>query len=166
MSQGKQRILEVCTRLAEEVSARQGVEVVDVEYVKERGEYYLRIFIDKPGGVGLDDCQAFSGEIGDLLDEVDPIPGNYSLEIRLPVSSVPSKRRGIFSDLWPRRDQTYAPLDGRKNWKGTLQGLQDDHVLHRGRWANRSTIPIASIAKAHLVADLGQSTTWDRGKGA
>ena len=155
MSRGKQRILEVCTRLAEDVGARQGAEVVDVEYVKERGEYYLRIFIDKPGGVGLDDCQAFSEEIGELLDEVDPIPGSYSLEISSPGIERPLKKERDFIRFAGRLAaiKTYAPLDGRKNWKGTLQGLQDDHVLIEvdGR---QVTIPIASIAKAHLVAEF------------
>lgn len=155
MSQGKAKILEVCTKLAEEVAARQGAEVVDVEYVKERGEYFLRVFIDKPGGVTLDDCQAFSEEIGALLDEVDPIPQSYSLEISSPGIERPLKKERDFERFAGRRAaiKTYAPLDGRKNWKGTLQGLQGDQVLIEvdGEVAR---IPLAAIAKAHLVAEF------------
>src|SRR5690606_10330982 len=78
MSGSRKQIVEISTRLAEEVGAQQGVEVVDVEYVKERGEYFLRVYIDKPGGVTLDDCEAFSVVLGERLDEVDPIPNSYS----------------------------------------------------------------------------------------
>lgn len=155
MSQGRQKILQVCTQLAEEVAARQGAEVVDVEYVKEQGQYYLRIFIDKPGGVGLDDCQAFSEEIGALLDEVDPIPSSYSLEISSPGIERPLKKERDFQRFSGRLAaiKTYAPLDGRKNWKGTLQGLEDGHVLIEVD-GDLAKIPISAIAKAHLVAEF------------
>jgi len=154
MSESKRRIVEVSTRLAEEVGQRQGVEVVDVEYVKERGEYYLRVFIDKPGGVGLDDCEAFSEAIGELLDEVDPIPGSYSLEISSPGIERPLKKERDFQRFAGRlvAIRTYAPLDGRKNWKGVLHGLREGHVVIEVE-GQAVTIPFASIAKAHLVAE-------------
>ena len=155
MSQGRKRILEICSGLAEEVAAHQGVEVVDVEYVKERGEYFLRIFIDKPGGVTLDDCQAFSEEIGGLLDEVDPIPQSYSLEISSPGVERPLKKEGDFERFAGRLAavKTYSPLDGRRNFKGVLRGLQDGSVVIEvdGR---QVAIPREAIAKAHLVMEV------------
>jgi len=154
MSEARRRIVEVSTRLAEEVGSRQGVEVVDVEYVKERGEYFLRVYIDKPGGVGLDDCEAFSELMGELLDAVDPIPGSYSLEISSPGIERPLKKERDFERFAGRlvAIKTYAPIDGRKNWKGVLHGLRDGHVVVEldGRAV---AIPLASIAKAHLVAE-------------
>lgn len=155
MIQGRKKILEICTGLAEEVAARQGVEVVDVEYVKERGEYYLRIFIDKPEGVGLDDCQAFSEEIGDLLDDVDPIPGSYSLEISSPGVERPLKKERDFERFAGRLAaiRTYAPQDGRRNWKGVLQGLQDGCVVIEVE-GRQVAIPVEAIAKAHLVMEV------------
>jgi len=146
--------VEISTRLAEEVGAQQGVEVVDVEYVKERGEYFLRVYIDKPGGVTLDDCEAFSVVLGERLDEVDPIPNSYSLEISSPGIERPLKKEADFERFAGRRVavRTYAPLDGRKNWKGVLHGLSDGHVVLEVD-GQRVTIPLTSIAKAHLVAE-------------
>src|SRR5690606_2537910 len=154
MSGSRKQIVEISTRLAEEVGAQQGVEVVDVEYVKERGEYFLRVYIDKPGGVTLDDCEAFSVVLGERLDEVDPIPNSYSLEISSPGIERPLKKEADFERVAGRRVavRTYAPLDGRKNWKGVLHGLSDGHVVLEVD-GQRVTIPLTSIAKAHLVAE-------------
>ncbi|MFS8571601.1 MAG: ribosome maturation factor RimP [Clostridia bacterium] len=154
MSGSRKQIVEISPRLAEEVGAQQGVEVVDVEYVKERGEYFLRVYIDKPGGVTLDDCEAFSVVLGERLDEVDPIPNSYSLEISSPGIERPLKKEADFERFAGRRVavRTYAPLDGRKNWKGVLHGLSDGHVVLEVD-GQRVTIPLTSIAKAHLVAE-------------
>lgn len=154
MIEGRRKIVEVSTRLAEEVGSRQGVEIVDVEYVKEHGEYFLRVYIDKPGGVSLDDCEAFSEAMSELLDAVDPIPNSYSLEISSPGIERPLKKERDYERFAGRMVaiRTYAPIDGRKNWKGVLHGLKDGHVVVEADGRIYS-IPLASISKAHLVAE-------------
>ena len=68
----------------EEIVAGSEMELVDVEYVKEHGSWILRVFLDKPGGIDLDDCQSVSQILDKKLDEEDPIPGSYSLEVSSP----------------------------------------------------------------------------------
>ena len=150
----RQEIEALASDLAAEIAGAFGLELVDAEYVKERGEYFLRVYIDKPGGVTLDDCEAFSVVLGERLDEVDPIPNSYSLEISSPGIERPLKKEADFERFAGRRVavRTYAPLDGRKNWKGVLHGLSDGHVVLEVD-GQRVTIPLTSIAKAHLVAE-------------
>ena len=67
---------ELTAELAAPVVAEQGCELWDVEYVKEAGQWYLRLYIDKEGGVNINDCEAISRRVSDLLDEADPIEGS------------------------------------------------------------------------------------------
>src|SRR5690606_35558507 len=78
------RPAEIAAELAEEVARPLGLEIVDVEFRRESGGRVLRVFIDKPGGVTLDDCEALSEELSRRLDEVDPIEESYSLEVSSP----------------------------------------------------------------------------------
>lgn len=76
-----EKVTELTARLAEPVIAEQGCTLWDVEYVKEAGTWYLRVLIDKEGGVDILDCEAISRKLSDLLDEADPIEGSYTLEV-------------------------------------------------------------------------------------
>ena len=75
------KVTEVVTALAAPIVQAQGCRLWDVEYVKEAGTWYLRVFIDKDGGVSIDDCEAVSRPLSDALDEADPIAGSYTLEV-------------------------------------------------------------------------------------
>lgn len=75
------KVTEVVTALAAPIVQAQGCQLWDVEYVKEAGTWYLRVFIDKDGGVSIDDCEAVSRPLSDALDEADPIEGSYTLEV-------------------------------------------------------------------------------------
>lgn len=106
------------------------IELVDVEYVKER-DWYLRVYIDKPGGVGVEDCQELSEKLGDKLDEVDIVRDSYYLEVSSPGLDRPLKKpkdyarhAGDVVEL-----HAYAPIDGKKCIVGTLKGLVDNHVV-------------------------------------
>lgn len=141
--------------VAEELAARLGLEVVDVEYRREGGGWVLRVFIDKPGGVTLDDCQALSEELSDRLDDLDPIPTSYSLEVSSPGIERPLKRPADFERFAGRRVhvRTFAPLEGRRNFQGRLVGLvEGDVVLETD--AGQVAIPHDLVAKAHLVAEF------------
>ena len=75
------RVTETVLALAKPVVEAQGCEVWDVEYVREAGAWYLRVYIDKPGGVSIDDCEAVSRALDPVLDEADPIPTSYVFEV-------------------------------------------------------------------------------------
>jgi len=111
------------------IARRQSVEVVDVEYVKEK-DWYLRIYIDKEKGVGLDDCQKFSEAIGKLLDKMDPpiLDGSYILEVSSPgLDRLLKKERDFKRESGKMVDVTfYAPVDGQKQITAALVGLETD----------------------------------------
>ncbi|MEJ8554444.1 ribosome maturation factor RimP [Tepidibacter sp. Z1-5] len=100
-------------------------ELIDVEYVKEAGHYYLRIYIDKEGGIGLNDCKMVSEELSEILDKIDPIKENYFLEISSPGIDRPLKKDNDF-ERYKGRDvelKLYKALDGQKQFEGELVGL-------------------------------------------
>jgi len=148
-------VLAVVTPMAEAVASQLGLELVDVEYRREAGGWVLRVFIDKPGGVTLDDCQAVSYALSDQLDEADPIPNRYSLEVSSPGIERPLKRPADFERFAGRRVQirTFAPLNGRRNWQGELVGLVDGDVVLRTE-TGQVAIPHDMVARANLVAEF------------
>lgn len=75
------KLTDAVLALAEPVAAQQGCEIWDVEYVKEAGSRYLRVYIDKPDGVSIQDCEDFSRALDPILDEADPIPDSYIFEV-------------------------------------------------------------------------------------
>lgn len=95
--------------------------LVDVEFVREK-DWYLRIFLDKPGGVEIDDCQLISEKLTSLLDDKDPIAEKYYLEVSSPGIDRPLKKDQDFVDAYGTKiDITfYAPWDGMKNLVGVL----------------------------------------------
>ena len=119
--------------LAEPIAESLGVYVVDVSSKKESGERYLRIFIDKEGGVGIDDCEAFSRAIDPILDEYDPIPEAYSLEVSSPGADRKLETEREFKYYIGREVDVklYKALDGVKEFTGILSGYEDDTVYIR-----------------------------------
>lgn len=97
---GLKKVTELTAELAAPVIAAQGCELWDVEYVKEAGTWYLRLYIDKEGGVSIDDCEAISRRVSDLLDEADPIEGSYTFEVSSAGAERPLKRRLISPVFW------------------------------------------------------------------
>lgn len=151
----RKEIEAIAVRVAEEIGESEGVEIVEIQYVKEQGDYYLRVFIDKPGGVGLDDCQSFSQAFSVQFDELDPIPGSYSLEISSPGIERPLTRAEHYTRFSGRQVaiRTYAPHAGRKRWTGVLKGLNKDVVVLDVE-GETIEIPLALIGSARLVANF------------
>lgn len=140
--------------LAEGIATRHGYEVVDVEYTKEKGRWFVRIFIDKPSGITLDDCERMSRDLGDELDENDFIPHAYILEVSSPGLERPLKRPEDYRRFQGRLIEVkcYAPVGGSRNLRGRLAGsnqegiiIETDGELLRVAWPN--------IAKAHLAVE-------------
>ncbi len=126
----KGEIEALVTEISEEIAEDMGFELVDVEYVKEGTSMFLRVYLDKEGGIGIDDCQAFSKRLNPILDEKDPISENYFLEVSSPGLDRPLKKekdfiRSIGKDV---EIGTYAPVDGRKNFVGELKAFDDESV--------------------------------------
>lgn len=123
------RVEEAVEKLAEKVLADTEYEVVDVEYVKER-DWYLRVFIDKDGGVGLDDCQKVSNLLGDKIDETNIIKDRYILEVSSPgLDRALKKEKDFKRELGKKVDITlYKAVDGNKNLTGALTGYTKDTI--------------------------------------
>ncbi|MBP2654910.1 MAG: Ribosome maturation factor rimP [Firmicutes bacterium] len=105
------------------------LELVDVEYVKER-DWYLRVFLDKPGGLEVDDCQTVSERLEDKLDEVDPIKESYILEVSSPGLDRPLKKpKDFIRHIGDKVEiSTFAPINGQKKVVGTLLGVENDDI--------------------------------------
>ena len=128
---GGRKIEEVVCGLARPILDRMGYELVDIEFLKEGGEWYLRIYIDKPGGILIEDCQAVSGEIGVKLDEADPIKQSYYLEVSSPGLERPLKKDGDFKKYQGEFIQLklFKPVNGCKVYEGTLKGLKGNNII-------------------------------------
>ena len=127
------KIADKVTELARPVVEEEGCSLWDVEYVREAGCWYLRIFIDKEGGVGIDDCERISRRLDPLLDEADPIPDSYVFEVGSAGAERELKRPGDFEQFMGHEAEvkTYKPVNGSKAFVGTLAGYADGAVTLR-----------------------------------
>ena len=123
-----QKITELVAQMAAPAIARQGCTLWDVEYVREAGTWYLRVLIDKEGGVDILDCEAISRELSDLLDEADPIADSYTLEVGSAGAERALKRPGDFERFLgsPVLVKLYRAVDGRKEYPGTLEAYDPE----------------------------------------
>ncbi|WP_405379802.1 ribosome maturation factor RimP [Phascolarctobacterium sp.] len=117
------------TAMVEPLLVGTDMTLVDVEYVREK-DWYLRIFLDKPGGVEIDDCQLVSEKLTAVLDEKDPIPDKYFLEVSSPGIDRPLKKDKDFEAAYGTKVDIifYAPWEGLKNLTGVLTAHDDEAV--------------------------------------
>ncbi|MBQ8699718.1 MAG: ribosome maturation factor RimP [Schwartzia sp.] len=127
------------------------VELVDVEYVKEK-DWYLRVFIDKPEGVGVEDCQSLSERLESLLDERDVVPEAYILEVSSPgLDRVLKKPRDFERERGKAVEVSlYEPMDGEKLLVGTLEGFDGMALTLEGR----APVPKEKIAQVRLHIEI------------
>lgn len=146
------KVAEQVRTVAEPLAAMLGLEVVDIEYRKEGGRWVLRVFIDKPTGIGIDDCEALSERLGQVLDERDLIPHAYFLEVSSPGVERPLKKPADFLRFAGReaRVVTATPLNGRRKFTGKIIGADEERVQLLVEGAEVA-IPYAVIQKANLV---------------
>jgi len=143
--------------LVDSLLASQGMELVDVEYKREGRQMVLRLFVDKVGGITLDDCAQVSREVSELLDIEDFITDKYTLEVSSPGLNRPLKREADYERYRGRlvKIRTYELTEDeagnrRKTFLGDLEGLRDGIVTLRLREGQMARIPLAGIAKANL----------------
>ena len=108
----------------------EGCTLWDVEYVREAGTWYLRLFIDKEGGVSIDDCERISRRMDPVLDEEDPIAESYVFEVGSAGADRELKRPGDFEQFMGSEVDVklYQPVDGSKLYTGRLSGWEDGRV--------------------------------------
>jgi ribosome maturation factor RimP len=158
-------VVERVRAVAEPLCSSLGLELVDLEYLREGSNWVLRVFIDRPGGIVLDDCSNLSNALGVALDiedaQLGPMMGNqpYSLEVSSPGLERPLKKPSDFQRFSGQqvKVKTYAPLpgdpSGRKSFTGKLIGFSGEAVALESS-DGPLVIPLKAIAKAHLLAEF------------
>ena len=146
------KITELVADLAAPAIAAQGCELWDVEYVREAGQWYLRLYLDKEGGVDIDDCEAVSRVVSDLLDEADPIEGSYVFEVSSAGAERALKRPSDFEKFLgsPVLVKLYKARDGRKEFAGALAGYDADGTVRLTVGAAEMAFPKSEVALCRL----------------
>lgn len=144
----------------EPVVTALGYEIWDLEYVKEGADYYLRVTIDSPRGIAIEDCEAVHRAIDPVLDEADPIEGPYHLEVSSPGIERELHTPAHFAACSGERVEIrlFAPLEGAKVYAGVLRGLDENgNVLLEVANAEKA-IPREKISAAHTLFDFENET--------
>ena len=147
-------LIEKIYQLVRPVTEELQYELYHIEYVKENGEYYLRIYIDKDGGISLTDCEKVSRRVSDIMDEEDPIPVAYYLEV-----SSPGLNRGLYTEAHYVMQigkevliRFTKSFEGKKNVKGILREVKEDSIVIEAE--NLITIPKDKIKSANLEGEI------------
>lgn len=124
------KVTDTVAALAVPVVEAAGCALWDVEYVKEAGQWFLRLYIDKEGGISIEDCEAVSRPMSDLLDEADPIEGSYVFEVSSAGADRVLKTDAHFEQFMGAEVEVklYRPRDGRKEFVGLLRTHNDGDV--------------------------------------
>ena len=124
------KVTELVASFAKPVVEAHGCELWDVEYVREGSEYFLRLYLDKEGGVDINDCEAVSRAMDPILDEADPIPESYHFEVCSAGLERALKRPGDFERFMGSTItvKLYRPRNGLKEIPGILRGYEDGKV--------------------------------------
>lgn len=135
---------------------KNGFDLWDVEYVKEGGTWYLRAYIDKPGGIMVDDCEAVSRELSDTLDEKDFIDDAYILEVSSPGLGRPLKKERDYEKSLGKEVEirTYRMLEGKKEFRGILKEYDKNTVTIETDNARMQTFEKKEIALIRLAFDF------------
>jgi ribosome maturation factor RimP len=142
--------------LADQVAAAMGFEVVLIEIKGGGSRSIVRTFIDKPGGITLDDCERFSKRFSLLLDVEDWIPFSYILEVSSPGLDRPLVKEADFQRFAGRnaKIRTRLPLEGQRSFKGKILGVGQGRVSMELAQGKQVEIAVTDIEKANLVAEL------------
>ena len=142
--------------IIERVVYSEGLELVDVELKGGPNRCILRIYIDKPTGVTHQDCEVISDQVGSLIETEDLIVGSYILEVSSPGLTRKLTKESDYQRYVGRlvRIQTRDPLQGKKNFRGTLRGLEGDQVVVELEGSQSVRIPFQSISKSNLDFDF------------
>ncbi len=150
------KVTHIVEELVTPIVTHMGLVLVDIEYVKEGKNWFLRVFIDSPTGVDIDQCGVVSERLSEKLDEIDPIPHNYFLEVSSPGAERPLKKtrdfeRAVGKNVYVK---TYEPIDGQKEFEGLLTAFDGQTVTVEVKVKTKKktiTIPYEKVASARLA---------------
>jgi ribosome maturation factor RimP len=130
------------------------IEIIDVMFDKEGGQWLLRVYIDRPEGVSMDDCTFVNETLGKELDALDPIPHSYVLEVSSS-GEKPLRKESDYARFRGRQVlvNTYVPINGMKSLEGKLLGLVDD-VIKLEIHGKPVDIPMSKVSQARLVVEI------------
>ena len=142
--------------MAQPIIDQFGFELVDVEYVKEAGNWYLRFYIDKEGGITVDDCEVISREFNEVLDKENYIPDQYIFEVSSPGLLRPLKKEKDYVRSMGREVEVrlYKAIDRQKEFTGTLSAYDDKTVTLTMEDGSEAVFEKADIALIRLALDF------------
>jgi ribosome maturation factor RimP len=145
-------------RIAVEAASELGVEFVHAETAGTKRNLTVRIYIDKPGGVTVDDCSTFSRRVEAVLDETDLIPTSYMLEVSSPGLERQLYSLGDFQKFAGQRAKVKLadPIQGQNYLIGDIEGVEGQNVVFNDKSLGRVAIPYGQVAKANLRVDLAE----------
>ncbi|MFC4557159.1 ribosome maturation factor RimP [Virgibacillus kekensis] len=153
------KVISTTEELLQPILKEKDLELVDVEYVKEGKDWFLRVYIDKEGGVDITECGEVSEQLSEQLDKEDPINEAYFLEVSSPGVERPLKSREDFekninSNIYVK---LYEPIDGEKEYQGILTDFSDGKATIEYKVKTRKKlveVPYEKVAKARLAVTL------------
>jgi ribosome maturation factor RimP len=150
------KVTEIVEELAKPIVAELNLELVDVEYVKEGKDWFLRVFIDSETGVDIEECGMVSERLSEALDKEDPIPHLYFLDVSSPGAERPLKKEQDFHKAVGKQVaiKTYEPVDGEKMFEGKLLSYDGETVTLAMIIKTRKKeiqIPMEKVASARLA---------------
>jgi ribosome maturation factor RimP len=153
---GQGSIEERVRAIAERVALDHMLELVHAEVAGPDNKPIVRVFIDKPNGVTHEDCSEVSLHLGTILDVEDFIHSAYTLEV-----SSPGLERGLYKRAdyerfagHPAKMKSRVALNGQRNFRGRIVGIEDEHVIFEDKTSGRVRVPLDSIVKANLEIDI------------
>jgi ribosome maturation factor RimP len=150
------KVTETVGQLVTPILDDLGLELVDIEYVKEGRDWFLRVYIDKETGIDIEECGIVSEKLSEKLDEIDPILHNYFLEVSSPGAERPLKKDKDFEKAIGKNVfiKTYEPIDGEKKFEGVLTEFDGENITLEIKIKTRKksvTIPYEKVANARLA---------------
>lgn len=154
-------VVETVNELVLPILEQNQFELVDTEFVKEGNDWFLRVFIDKPGGIDIDECVMVSEQLSEKLDEADPISQAYFLEVSSPGAERPLKTEEDLQKAFAEHSyihvSLYQKVEGVKQFEGFLIGLNNDELILEVKQKTRTkeiAIKRDNIAKARLAIEF------------
>ena len=152
----KKKVEDLVWELAMPIAEECNFELIDVEYKKEGKDWFLRVYIDKDGGITLDDCELLSRKLNPILDDQDPIRGSYILEVSSPGLDRPLKKERDFIRYKDREVEVklYKPYNNSKHFKGINKGIKDDSLNILLDDDSTIKIPMNQVAQVRLYFEF------------
>lgn len=152
----RKKILKTANEISESTAEALGYDLVDLEFIRDHSEYFLRIYIDKPGGVNLDDCQKMSEIVSEKLDDADVIDVSYYLEVSSPGLDRPLKTdRDLERNKGRNIDiSLYKSLNGKKKYSGELTGFDEKNVVIKDNQGEEIQLPKEIISQIKQAVEF------------